>query len=98
LFAADVVSYSDGNGVKLAARIPVHGRSRVAKFVAAFSSHFWTHKSMCWVQLNGQPAVALSENGIVTTALTVAGSAQGIEQLIWVMNPAKLGKVQAAVG
>ena len=98
LFAADVVSYSDGNGTKLAARIPVNGRSRVAKFVAAFSSHFWTGKAVGWVELNGQPAVTLTENGLVTTAFTVAASADGIAQLLWLMNPAKLGTVQAAVG
>ncbi|MET0863538.1 MAG: RNA polymerase sigma-70 factor [Nakamurella sp.] len=98
LFSAEVVSYSDGNGVKLAARIPVSGRSRVAKFVAAFSSHFWTGKSVGWVELNGQPAVTLSQDGVVTTAFTVTASADGIEQLLWLMNPAKLGNVQAAVG
>jgi len=98
LFAADVVSYTDGNGVKLAARIPVNGRSRVAKFVAAFSSHFWTGKSVGWVEINGQPAVTLADNGLVTTAFTVTASADGIEQLLWLMNPAKLSNVQAAAG
>jgi len=93
LFAADVVSYSDGNGVKLAARIPVIGQSRVAKFVAAFSSHFWGGKTIDWVEVNGQPAVALSENGVVTTALTVTATADGISQLLWIMSPDKLRHV-----
>jgi len=97
LFAADVVSYTDGNGVKLAARIPVVGQSRVAKFVAAFSSHFWTEKSIGWVEINGQPAITLSEDGVVTTALTVTASADGIRQLLWIMSPDKLGHV-ATVG
>jgi RNA polymerase sigma-70 factor (ECF subfamily) len=96
LFASDVVSYSDGNGVKLAARIPVVGRSRVAKFVAAFSSHFWEGKSIEWVQLNGQQAVTLTENGEVTTALTMTVGAEGIEQVLWMMNPAKLTHVLPA--
>lgn len=90
LFASDVVSYSDGNGVKLAARIPVIGRTRVAKFVAAFSSHFWEGKRVDWVELNGQQAVTLSENGIVTTALTLTVGDAGIKQLLWMMNPDKL--------
>jgi RNA polymerase sigma-70 factor (ECF subfamily) len=97
LFAADVVSYSDGNGVKLAARIPVIGRARVATFVAAFSSHFWAGKAIAWVELNGQPALTLAENGVVTTAVTVTTSAGGIEQLMWLMNPAKLGNLTVAV-
>jgi RNA polymerase sigma-70 factor (ECF subfamily) len=93
LFAADVVSYTDGNGVKLAARIPVIGQSRVAKFVAAFSSHFWSGKSIAWVEVNGQPAVTLSEDGVVTTALTVTASGDGIRQLLWIMSPDKLRHV-----
>jgi len=92
LFASDVVSYTDGNGVRLAARIPVAGRSRVAKFVAAFSGHFWAGKAIEWVELNGQLAVTLSENGVVTTALTVVAGEFGLQQLLWVMNPDKLGR------
>lgn len=93
LFADDVVSYTDGNGVKLAARIPVHGRGQVAKFVAAFAHHFWTGKTIDWVEVNSQPAATLTENGEVTTMVTVTTSSDGIEQLLWVMSPQKLGHV-----
>ena len=97
LFASDVVSYSDGNGVKLAARIPVMGRSRVAKFVAAFSGHFWAGKTVEWVELNGQHAVTLTEeDGTVTTALSMTVGADGIQQVLWMMNPDKLHRVSAA--
>src|SRR3954447_13544532 len=41
LFAADVASVSDGNGAKHIARTVVAGASRVAKFIAAFSSWYW---------------------------------------------------------
>ncbi|MGH3688741.1 MAG: RNA polymerase sigma-70 factor [Microbacterium sp.] len=97
LFAADVVSYTDGNGVKLAARIPMRGRGRVAKFVAAFAHHFWAGKSIEWVRVNGQPAATLTERGEVTTMITITTSSEGISQLLWVMSPDKLGHV-AAVG
>jgi RNA polymerase sigma-70 factor (TIGR02957 family) len=90
LFAADVVSYTDGNGVKLAARIPVLGRARVARFVSAFSHHFWTDKTIGWVQVNGQPAATLTEDGRVTTVVTATASGEGIVQLLWVMSPQKL--------
>jgi len=90
LFAADVVSYSDGGGVKLAARIPIIGRERVAKFIAAFSSHFWTDADLRWVEANGHPAVELSRDGVVYTILTMTTSEAGIDQLLWLMNPAKL--------
>lgn len=97
LFAAEVVSYTDGNGHKLAARIPVIGPTRVAKFVAAFADHFWTGKVLGWVQINGQPAATLTEGGVITTVVTATASPDGIRQLLWVMSPQKLGHV-AAVG
>lgn len=90
LFAADVVSYTDGNGVKQAARIPVSGRGRVARFVSAFANHFWTNKSIDWVEVNGQPAATLTEDGQVTTVVTLTPSSDGILQLLWVMSPQKL--------
>jgi RNA polymerase sigma-70 factor (TIGR02957 family) len=97
LFAEDVVSTTDGNGVKLAARIPVAGRSRVAKFVAAFSSHFWIGKTIDWVELNGQPAATISEEGVVTTVAMITAEDDGIRQIHWIMSPGKLGHV-APVG
>ncbi len=93
LFAEDVVSYTDGNGVKLAARIPVAGRVRVAGFVAAFSGHFWAGKDITWAEVNGQPAAVLVEEGKATTVVMVTAADDEIEQLLWVMSPAKLGHV-----
>ncbi|MCD2498589.1 RNA polymerase sigma-70 factor [Microbacterium nymphoidis] len=93
LFAEDVVSYTDGNGVKLAARIPVAGRVRVAGFVAAFSGHFWAGKEITWAEVNGQPAAVLVEDGKATTVVMVTAAGDEIEQLLWVMSPAKLGHV-----
>jgi RNA polymerase sigma-70 factor (TIGR02957 family) len=95
LFAADVVSYSDGNGVKLAARIPVAGRTRVAKFVSAFSSHFWKDVDLRWIETNGQASVVISRDGVAFTVVTVTASAEGIDQLLWMMNPAKIVGVSA---
>jgi RNA polymerase sigma-70 factor (ECF subfamily) len=42
LLASDVISYSDGGGIVRAARVPIAGRERVAKFISAVASHFWT--------------------------------------------------------
>ena len=95
LFAEDVVSYSDGGGLALAARIPVIGRERVAKFVAAFASHFWVGVSLRWTEANGQPSVVLSRDGADFTVVTASASAEGIDQLLWMMNPEKLGSVAA---
>ncbi|NQX29010.1 RNA polymerase sigma-70 factor [Microbacteriaceae bacterium VKM Ac-2854] len=93
LFAADIISTSDGGGAKLAARKNVLGRARVATFVAAFSSHFWSGAQLRWIETNGRPAVAIERDGVATTVVTVVASADGIDRLLWLMNPAKLTRV-----
>jgi len=93
LFAQDVASYADGGGMVRAARIPVIGRERVAKFVASFSSHFWTGMTLEWTEVNGQPAVLMIRDGKVVTLATVEATAEGIEQILWIMRPSKLAAV-----
>lgn len=93
LFAADVVSYSDGGGAVRATRIPVVGRTVVAKFVTAFAPRFWTGSELTWVTANGRPSVLVSLDGAVYALVTITASAEGIDQLLWVMNPAKLAGI-----
>jgi RNA polymerase sigma-70 factor (TIGR02957 family) len=94
LFAEDVVSYSDGGGVvRTAARAPVSGRERVAKFVAAFASHFWIGITLRWIETNGQRSVLLSRDGIAVALATIDASAQGIDQVMWILRPSKLAAI-----
>jgi RNA polymerase sigma-70 factor (ECF subfamily) len=94
LFAENVVSYSDGGGVvRTAARAPVSGRERVAKFVAAFASHFWIGITLRWIETNGQGSVLLSRDGISVALVTIDASAQGIDQIMWIMRPSKLAAI-----
>jgi RNA polymerase sigma-70 factor (ECF subfamily) len=93
LFAEDVVSYSDGGGVVRASKFPIVGRMRVAKFVRAFHTHFWEGVQITEADTNGQPSVLLSKEGVTFAVLTVIAGAQGIDQVLWMMNPAKLRAV-----
>jgi RNA polymerase sigma-70 factor (ECF subfamily) len=93
LFAEDVVSYSDGGGTARAARIPVLGRDRVATFITAFASHFWTGTTLAWGEANGQASVLISRDGAAVALATIDASAQGIDQILWMMNPAKLAAI-----
>ena len=93
LFAEDVVSYSDGGGVVRASKFPVRGRVTVAKFVRAFHTHFWEGVTVTETQTNGQPSVLLSKDGDTFAVLAVVASDQGIDQVLWMMNPDKLGGV-----
>ncbi|GAA2792058.1 hypothetical protein [Nonomuraea dietziae] len=93
LFAADVTSYSDGGGAVRASRFPVAGASRVAKYVKAFAGHFWSGVDVGWASMNGQTSALLSRDGQAFAVLTVNASEQGIDQVLWMMNPAKLTAV-----
>ncbi|WP_431927007.1 sigma factor-like helix-turn-helix DNA-binding protein, partial [Nonomuraea jabiensis] len=95
LFAADVISYSDGGGAVRASRFPVAGAERVAKYVRAFASRFWAGVEVAWASTNGQTSALLSRDGQVFTVLTVNASDEGIDQVLWMMNPAKLTAVSA---
>jgi RNA polymerase sigma-70 factor (TIGR02957 family) len=93
LFAEDVASYSDGGGLVRAAQKPVFGRERVAKFVAAFSSHFWTGVTLESVEVNGQSSVLMLREASVAALATIDASVQGIDQILWLMRPSKLSAV-----
>lgn len=93
LFAEDVVSYSDGGGVVRASKFPVRGRVTVAKFVRAFHTHFWNGVVVTETETNGQPSVLLSKEGTTFAVLTVVASPDGIDQVLWMMNPHKLAAV-----
>ncbi|MEV4410799.1 RNA polymerase sigma-70 factor [Catellatospora sp. NPDC049609] len=96
VLASDVVSYSDGGGAVRAARFPVQGRTTVAKFVAAFAPTFWTGAELSWIEANGRASVLASREGEPFVLVTVSATGQGIDQVMWVMNPAKLARIAAA--
>lgn len=96
LFASDVVSTSDGGGLVRAARLPVVGRERVARFIAAVAGHFWNGVTVACIEANGQLCALLQRQGSVVALVTVDGSAQGIQQIMWMMRPSKLAAVAAA--
>ncbi|TWD83230.1 RNA polymerase sigma-70 factor (ECF subfamily) [Kribbella amoyensis] len=93
LFAPDVKSLSDGGGIVRASRIPVLGADRVARYIAAFKDRFWVDVDVRFATVNGQAAALLRHDGETFAVLTVHGSAEGIEQVLWMMNPGKLGAV-----
>ena len=70
LLASDVISHSDGGGIVRAARVPIAGRERVAKFIGAVASHFWTGVTLSWIQTNGQRSVLMSRDRAGAIKLT----------------------------
>jgi RNA polymerase sigma-70 factor (ECF subfamily) len=94
LFASDAVSYSDGGGVvRTAARAPVSGSERVAKFIASFAWHFWADVTLKLVDINGQASILISRSGDTVGLVAIDASAQGIDQIMWIMRPSKLAAI-----
>ncbi|WP_066360405.1 RNA polymerase sigma-70 factor [Herbidospora mongoliensis] len=91
LFAKDVVSLTDGNGILGAARLVMSGVPRVTKFITAFAPRFWPGATITYVEANGQPAVYVPARDKIGGALLILdASPDGIHHLLWVMNPDKL--------
>ncbi|WP_328580856.1 RNA polymerase sigma-70 factor [Streptomyces sp. NBC_00370] len=90
VLAADVVSYSDGGGVRGASRIPVVGLPHVSQYLVAFAPRFWPEAEIRHVEANGGPAVLVLSGGNAVALLTIDASAEGIDRIMWMMNPAKL--------
>jgi RNA polymerase sigma-70 factor (TIGR02957 family) len=93
LLAADVVSYSDGGGLVRAAQKPLVGRERVAKFIHAVSVHAWTGVDISIVEANGQGCLLMLREGAVVLLATIDASEHGIEQIMWMLRPSKLGGI-----
>jgi RNA polymerase sigma-70 factor (TIGR02957 family) len=95
LFATDVTSMSDGNGMVRVSRRPVVGVARVTRFLTAVSTWFWNGVEVEWASTNGQTSAVLRRDGTVAAVLTVSASAEGIDRVLWMLNPAKIAAVSA---
>jgi RNA polymerase sigma-70 factor, ECF subfamily len=95
LLGADAISYSDGGGVVHAALLPIHSRSHIAKFIAAFASHWWTGTTISWVETNGGLAALVSRDGRACALISIDASGEEIDRILWVLNPAKLASISA---
>ncbi|SCF47113.1 RNA polymerase sigma factor SigJ [Micromonospora mirobrigensis] len=92
LVAADATAWSDGGGRVRAARNPVHGADRVARFFAGIHARRPGVRATP-ATLNGGPAVVVSYPSGIRYTLAVAAADGRITDLYLVANPAKLGRV-----
>ncbi|MFJ5274898.1 RNA polymerase sigma-70 factor [Streptomyces sp. NPDC088358] len=89
LLTPDVVSLSDGNGIRGAARVPVLSRARVANLSTAYP-RFWPTVEVEPVEANGRSGILLHRDGRAATFMTIAATYRGIHQVLWVFNPSKI--------
>ncbi|RKN52254.1 RNA polymerase sigma-70 factor [Micromonospora costi] len=89
LLAADVTNIADGNGRVRVSRRPVVGAERVAKFMTALM-WFWEGVEVRWATTNGQTSAVLWHDGEVYGLITVSASTDGIDRVLWMVNPEKI--------
>jgi RNA polymerase sigma-70 factor (ECF subfamily) len=90
LLAADAVNYSDGGGIVRATKVELFGAEVIAKVTVAFSGTFWTGSDLTFAETNGGWSAVASRDGKVFVVISISASADGIDQVQWMLNPEKL--------
>ncbi len=90
----DAVLYTDGGGKKIAARNPIYGRLKIARFFTGLASKFGTPRSVEPVYINGEYGLKLIEHDDTISVVSVAlDDNQLIREIYIVRNPEKLNWV-----
>ncbi|MEU9299179.1 RNA polymerase sigma-70 factor [Streptomyces sp. NPDC048269] len=90
LLAEQVVVWSDGGGKVSAARRPVVGRDKVARFLVGLFSRWVSGAQIGFAEANGVPAVVGWEDGELTAFGALELGEGGITGIRLVRNPDKL--------
>ncbi|MFJ9314399.1 RNA polymerase sigma factor SigJ [Pimelobacter simplex] len=93
----DVVVTSDGGGAVSAARRPVHGAERSARFLAGLVAKYVDvgDVEVELLGVNGAPAIALREDGVLTSLIVLTVVGERATRVDILRAPAKLAAVDA---
>ncbi|MEA2447671.1 MAG: polymerase sigma-70 factor, subfamily, partial [Actinomycetota bacterium] len=92
ILTEDITLFSDGGGRAPAARKPVYGGPKVARFLIKVLQKYPEGYSTRIVSVNGQPAIALYEGDRPTTILSLDMTEDHIQGIHIVVNPDKLAR------
>ncbi|UQS23704.1 RNA polymerase sigma factor SigJ [Amycolatopsis thermalba] len=99
MFAEEVVSWADGGGKVSAARRPVSGRERVARYVAGLVRDPRAGEIEFSVRsINGEPGIAMHLWGELFGIVVPEPGADGLVALRTIVNPDKLAYAAAQKG
>jgi ketosteroid isomerase-like protein len=90
LLADDVTAWADGGGRVTAARLPVHGRDRVAVYLSRLLGRNRGRRHGVIAEVNGGPAVLGFVDGTLTGVLEVDARDGVVAQVRLHVNPDKL--------
>jgi RNA polymerase sigma-70 factor (ECF subfamily) len=91
MLADDVVSAADGGGVVHAARRPVEGREKVARYLVGVLAKFTDGLENALLEVNGETAIVSRRDGVLTSVWFVETDGVVVHGLRLVSNPDKLG-------
>ncbi len=92
--ADDITLWSDGGGKVLAARRPIHGAEKVARFLLGIVQHAPTGVDYHLAAVNGQAALVGSLGGAVYGVLALDIAEERIVGIAIVVNPDKLARLR----
>ncbi|MFE4328675.1 RNA polymerase sigma-70 factor [Streptomyces sp. NPDC056831] len=95
VLAPDVVLVSDGGGIKQAARRPVIGSDKVARFIVGGSGKAEGALTGGPTVVNGNPALVLRLDGEIDGVLAIRVEDARITGLYYVRNPEKLTRMES---
>lgn len=98
LLAADVVSRADGGGKVNAARNPIRGRERVARYLVGTLAKFGAGITPYLGEANGEPAIVAADPDGVSGVIFVRFEGDLIVSLDMVVNPDKLSRIEGPRG
>lgn len=97
LLAPDVTLRSDGGGKVRAARNPLHGAEKVARFLAGIHRRgYFARQELQPAEVNGSPGALLTVGGVPASALAVDVVGGRVQRIFTVVNPDKLAALRAA--
>jgi RNA polymerase sigma-70 factor, ECF subfamily len=100
MLSPNVVAWADGGGKFAAARRPVQGADRVARFVASLAHKWAASGELRIAPVNGGVGLLFFVKGELHAVLTVAssGDAESISNVFVVVNPDKLAPIARREG
>jgi len=92
LLSPDAIAHADGGGKFAAARNPIVGPDRVARFVASVVRKWTAHGEVRVAPVNGTPGLLWFRGGRLAAVLTVGidAGAASVDRVFMVLNPDKL--------
>lgn len=94
---SDVVLLSDGGGHVRAANRPLAGNGLVGRFLVAMGRMAPEEVGVEQLELNGQPAVLVTEAGTLSNAFLFDTSSDGVTAVYVVRNPEKLRRLELSL-